>query len=221
MVALQVITHLVALAAPAATAATLPRGDSTARNYGAVSNDVPSPPTPPPATPRPPATLSPPQLLAAHQYTVNFEWLANHSNRAYVDQMPFDGITIRFKNATKGGPQSVHSNYSVDETQLLATMMAANLRTLQNVTANWVAINAGVTPPFSNWSEVVVPNYRKLARSAKAAGLSGIYLDTEDYGAEGGSRCVWWSNRVAGGHMCVLYGASTLHSSPDHLGCVI
>ena len=27
-------------------------------------------------------------------------------------------------------------------------------------------------------------------------------MDTEDYGAESGSRCVWWSNRVAGGHMC-------------------
>jgi hypothetical protein len=79
----------------------------------------PAPPVPPPplVPPLPPGTLPPPQLLAAHQYTVNFEWLANHSDRAYVDKMPFHGITIRFKNATKGGPQSVHSNYSVDEAQ--------------------------------------------------------------------------------------------------------
>lgn len=140
--------------------------------------------------------LAPPQLLAAHQYTVNFEWLSNATNLVYVDKMPFDGITIRFKNRTKGGPQSVHSNYSVNEAQLVATMMSANLRLLKNVTANWVAINAGVTPPFRNWSKIVVPNYRKLARAAKSAGLSGIYLDTEDYGAESGGRCVWWSNRV-------------------------
>ena len=107
---------------------------------------------------------------------VNFEWLSNATNRAYVDKMPFDGITIRFKNRTKGGPQSVHSNYSVSEAQLTATMLSANLRSLKNVTANWVAINAGPSAPFRNWSAVLVPNYRKLARACKAAGLSGINL---------------------------------------------
>ena len=115
-----------------------------------------------------------PQLLAAHQYTVNFEWLSNATNRAYVDTLPFDGITIRFKNHTQGGPQSVHSNYSVNEAQLTATVMAAKLRSLKNVSANWVAINAGPSAPFRNWSTVLVPNYRKLARACKAAGLSGI-----------------------------------------------
>merc|ERR1711969_269994 len=83
---------------------------------------------------------------------------------------------------------------------------------MANVTANWVAINAEPTQPFANWSQTVFPNYRKLARAAKAAGLSGIYLDVEDYGAEGGGRCVWWSNRVAGGHMCP-------DSNPATWGC--
>jgi hypothetical protein len=154
------------------------------------------------------APLPPAQLLAAHQYTANFEWLANSTNAATVDRMPFDGITIRFKDKTH---THVHSNVSVDETVLRAAMMPIAGK-LRNVTANWVAINAGATAPFRDWDKIVLPNYRKLARSARAAGLTGIYLDTEDYGAESGGRCVWWSNKVAGGHMCP-------DSNPDTWGC--
>ena len=124
---------------------------------------VPAPPPSPSPAPAPPApctgpncALAFPQLLAAHQYTVNFEWLSNATNRAHVDTMPFDGITIRFKNHTQGGPQSVHSNYSVNEAELMAAMMPANLRSLKNTTANWVAINAGASAPFHNWSAVLV-----------------------------------------------------------------
>ena len=122
--------------------------------------------------------------------------------------MPYDGITIRFKDKDNA---KVHSNFTVNETALLAEMMPIKGK-LKKVTANWVIINAESTAPFKDWDRIVLPNWRKLARSARAVGLTGVYLDTEDYGAEGGGRCVWWSNKVAGGHMCP-------DSNPATWGC--
>jgi hypothetical protein len=140
------------------------------------------------------------QLLAAHQYTVNFKWLGQNPEAADNLSLAagFDGTTIRFTNNSLA---LIHSNVSADEAAIRSEMMLASGK-LRHLTQNWVVINAGVTAPFSEWDRVVIPNWRKLARSAAAAGLSGVYLDTEDYNAEGGGRPVWWSPKTGGLGMC-------------------
>ena len=153
------------------------------------------------AAPPPAAHARQRQLLAAHQYTVDFEWLGRNPEAADNLSLTagFDGTTIRFTNKSLA---LIHSNVSVDEAAIRSEMMLVAGGKLRHLTQNWVVVNAGVTAPFAEWDRVVIPNWRKLARSAAAAGLTGVYLDTEDYNAEGGGTPVWWSPKTGGLGMC-------------------
>jgi hypothetical protein len=98
-------------------------------------------------------------------------------NLAYIDSLPFDGITINIP-VTWGNlaPGNVAS-YSDIYTNWLGPLKGK----LKNVTHNYVKMVVRLSAdPFDDWTQTI-QNWVVLAEACRDAGLEGIFFDNEEY----------------------------------------
>lgn len=99
------------------------------------------------------------------------------TNLAYIDSLPFDGITINIP-ATWGNlaPGNVAS-YSGIYTGWLEPLKGK----LKKVTHNYVKMVVRLSAdPFDDWTQTI-QNWVVLAEACRDAGLEGIFFDNEEY----------------------------------------
>jgi hypothetical protein len=99
------------------------------------------------------------------------------ANRAYVDSLPFDGITLNIPATWSLLAPGNVASYSDIYTNWLAPLKGQ----LKNVTHNYVTIVTRLSAdPFDDWTQTIA-NFVTLADACRDAGLEGIFFDNEQY----------------------------------------
>ena len=153
---------------------------------------------------RPPATFSPSEppapaptaLIApkikAPPYLVLHDWYGDspvaspsyiRRHRDRLDSLPFDGIAmyVRSEDLSINVSAGVLGTRELSPGEIDKCLDPIRDLKFTNLTQNFAAVLGGRPPDFMDDWSVVVGNFARLARAARAAGLKGIYFDNEAY----------------------------------------
>jgi hypothetical protein len=98
-------------------------------------------------------------------------------NLAYIDSLPFDGITINIPATWDTLAPGVVASYSDIYDNWLGPLKGQ----LKKVVRNYVKLVARLSAdPFDDWTQTIA-NWVILAQASRDAGLEGIFFDNEEY----------------------------------------
>ena len=134
------------------------------------------------------------RLIALIQAVPSISWVA--ANPANVSRLPFDGIVMEAdapnsREPNRFQPPDNTADFSfatMSNSPLNASALGEQLNQLQGLDlgpakSNFLLVHANAAGPYSGFANggVVSANFRKLAAAAAAAGVTGIFFDSECY----------------------------------------